>query len=50
MVRHRTLGTEACPVVFNGRDDKLLRDVIVVPGTWATFVLREFLSLDDGDL
>jgi len=50
MVRHRTLGTEACPVVFNGRDDKLLRDVVVVPGAWATFVLREFLCLDDGDL
>ena len=50
MVRHRTLGTEACLVVFNGHDDKLLHDVVIVPGVWATFVLCEFLCLDDSDL
>jgi len=39
-----------CPVISNGRDDEFLGNVVVVPGTWSTFVLGEFLSLDSSYL
>ena len=48
MVRHGTLGTQACPVVSNGSDDELLGDIVVVLGVWTTFVLGELLCLDNG--
>ena len=48
MVRHGTLGTQACPVVSNGSDDELLGDIVVVLGMWTTFVLGELLCLDNG--
>ena len=47
MVRHGTLGTQACPVVSNGSNDELLGDIIVVLGVWTTFMLSELLCLDD---
>ena len=50
MVRHGILGTQACPVVSNGCIDKLLGDVIIVPGAWTTFMLGELLRLDDSCL
>ena len=48
MVRHGTLGTQACPVVSNGSNDELLGDIVVVLGMWTTFVLGELLCLDNG--
>jgi len=48
MVRHGTLSTQACPVVSNGRSNELLGNVVVVLGTWTTFMLGELLRLDDG--
>ena len=51
MIRHGMFGAQTCSVGFNGCCDKLLRDVVVVLGTWtATFTLQEFLRLDDGYL
>ena len=50
MVRHGTLGTQACPVVCNGCIDKLLGNIVIVPGTWTTFVFSELLCLDNGCL
>jgi len=50
MIGHRTLSTQLCPVISNGRDDEFLGNVIVVPGAWSTFVLGEFLSLDSSYL
>jgi len=50
MVRHGILRAQACPVVSNGCIDKLLGDVVVVPGVWTTFVLGELLCLDNGCL
>jgi len=50
MVRHRTLGTQVCPIVSNGHIDKLLGNIIIVPGARTTFVLSELLRLDDGCL
>ena len=39
-----------CMVVSNGHVDELLGDIVIVPGTWTTFVLGEFLCLDNGYL
>jgi len=50
MVRHGTLGTQAYPVVPNGCDDKLLGDIVIVPGARTTFVFGELLCLDNGCL
>ena len=50
MVRHGTLGTQVYPVVPNGCDDKLLGDIVIVPGAQTTFVFSELLCLDIGHL
>ena len=47
MIRHRTLSTQPHTVISNGCDDKFLSDVIVVLRMWMSFVLGQFLGLDN---